>query len=70
MQSSLLVQVRETENVHAGAVARWGDMTVALLHGGGQIIKMILDVVRLIICNFSLVDLGKKSDIRQRRKPM
>ncbi len=65
-QSSLLVQVGEVNHAHAAAIAQWDDVTIAPLHGGRQIVKMILDVVRLIIRNYTCVDLNqKKKNVRQ-----
>ena len=56
-QASLLVQVRKVNDAHA--VAQRDDVTIAPFHRSWQIIKMISDVVRLIICNFTLVDLTR-----------
>lgn len=55
MQASLFVQVRKVNNAHA--VAQQNDVTVASFHGSKQTIRMISDVVRPIVCDFTLVDL-------------
>src|SRR6266702_508598 len=65
-QARLLVQVGEVNHAHAAAVAQWDDVTIAPLHDGGQIVKMIFDVVRLIVRNCTRVDLNqKKITVRQ-----
>ena len=59
VQSSLLVQVWEINDSHT-AVAKRDDVTIAPLHGGEQVVKMILDLVRAIIHNFTLVNLNDR----------
>ena len=54
------MQVWEVNDAHAAAVAQRGDVTIAPLHSSGQIVKMILDVVRLIIRNCTFVNLTEK----------
>lgn len=54
MQAGLLVQVSKVGNAYT--VAQRNDMAIAPFHGSRQIIEMIRDVVRLIVCDFSLVD--------------
>jgi hypothetical protein len=61
VQASLLVQVGEVNNAHAGA--QRDDVTTPLLHGSRQIVKVVPDGVRLIVRNFALVDLTKKKKL-------
>ena len=57
MQAGLLVQVRKVNNAHA--VSQREDVTIVPLHPSWQTIKMISDLVRLLIRNFTLIDLTK-----------
>ena len=57
MQAGLLVQVRKVNNAHA--VSQREDVTIVPLHPSWQTIKIISDLVRLLIRNFTLIDLTK-----------
>ena len=53
----------EVNHAHTGAIA---DVPAAPFHGGGQIVKMILNEIRLIIRNCTRIDLSqKKTPIRR-----
>ena len=65
VQACPSMQVRKSGYTHATAITNRYYVTIPSLHSGGQIVKMILDVISLIICDHTRVDLVQTARVNE-----
>jgi hypothetical protein len=65
VQACPSMQVGKYGNTYITTITNWDYVTVPSLHCGGQVVKIILDVISMLICNHTRVDLDQTTSVSE-----